>query len=93
MKSLATFLFLCNVAKILLTGSALPYHDQNSSPQTPQCALILGNVTNRIVPPFYSHSIIFGDAATLKDVQAFKYYCTNNLITSLIEEENVEVST
>ena len=83
---------MCNVVQILLTGGALPCHDQNSSPQTTQRALILGNVTNRVVPPFYSHSII-GDAVTPKDVQAFKHYCTNNLIASLIGEENVEVNT
>lgn len=34
----------------------------------------------------YSHSEIFGTAATLKDVESFKYYCTNQLILSTINE-------
>ena len=98
MKSLATFLFMCNAAQIFLNGSALPV--SNSSPQVvhprrdssfTQCARIRGNATDRQVP-FYSHSVKFGDAVTPKDVQAFKYYCTNNMIKLLIEEENIEVN-
>jgi len=69
------------------TGSALPVPYS-----TTQCAQILGNATNRVVPPFYSHSIIFGVAATPKDVQVFKYYCTRNFIAALIEEESVKVN-
>ena len=98
MKSLATFLFICNAAQIFLTGSALPA--PNSSPQMAhprrdssftQCARIHGNATDREVP-FYSHSVKFGDAVTPKDVQAFKYYCTNNMIKLLIGEESIEVN-
>ena len=37
----------------------------------------------------YSHSDIFGTAATLKDVEAFNYYCTNDLILSTINKELV----
>ena len=37
----------------------------------------------------YSHSEIFGTAAKLQDVEAFKYYCTNDLILSTINMEMV----
>ena len=36
--------------------------------------------------PLYSHSGLFGATATPKDVKAFKFYCTINLIMSLIKE-------
>lgn len=37
----------------------------------------------------YSHSVIFGTPAKLQDVEAFKYYCTNDLILSTINMEMV----
>ena len=40
----------------------------------------------------YSHSEIFGTAATLKDVETFKYYCTNQLILSTINKELVSMN-
>ena len=40
----------------------------------------------------YSHSEIFGTAAMLKDVEAFKYYCTNQLILSTINKELVSIN-
>ena len=76
MKTVIFLLFMSSTAQFLLTGSALQL----------QCD---GNVTNEEVPP-YSHSRIFGDIATPNDVKAFKYYCTNVLINSLIKKERKE---
>ena len=39
----------------------------------------------------YSHSEIFGSAATLKDAEAFKFYCTYCLIRSTIKEKMVSI--
>ena len=39
----------------------------------------------------YSHTQIFGNAATHRDVEAFKYYCTNDLISSIINQEMVSI--
>ena len=39
----------------------------------------------------YSHSKVFGTTATLNDVEAFKYYCTNRLIVSTINTEMVSI--
>jgi len=36
--------------------------------------------------PLYSHSELFGDTATPKDVEEFKYYRTINLMMSLIRQ-------
>ena len=34
----------------------------------------------------YSHSEIFGAAIKPKDIDAFKYYCTNNLISFSLKD-------
>ena len=39
--------------------------------------------------PLYSHSELFGATATPKDVEAFKYYCINDLMVSVISDELV----
>jgi len=90
MKTLAFFL-LMNSAH-LLTGSAPPVPTSSSQIARPQCAQIHVNTTNEEMP-FYSHSRIFGDSETSNDVQAFKFYCANHLITSLIEDISIEVNT
>ena len=39
--------------------------------------------------PLYSHSELFGATATPKDAEAFKYYCVNDLMVSVISDELV----
>ena len=84
MKTSTFFLLISSAAQILLTGSALPV--PTLSPQMAEldsnstwCAQIHGNSTTQLF------------AATPNDVQAFKFYCTNYLITSQIDEDSVEV--
>ena len=92
MKISTFFLLMSSAVQILLTGSALPA--PTSSPQMAEfdsisvrCAQMHGNATTQL----FSHSSIFADAATPNDVQAFKFYCTNYLMTSQIDEDSVEV--
>ena len=42
--------------------------------------------------PLYSHSEIFGNTATLTDIETFKYFCTVNLMLSTIQNEVVSIS-
>ena len=89
MKTSTFFLLMSSAVQILLTGSALPVPtlspelDSNST----RCAQMHGNATTQL----FFHSSIFADAATPNDVQAFKFYCTNYLMTSQIDEDSVEV--
>ena len=49
-----------------------------------ECRRVIANPTEG--NPLYSHSELFGDTATPKDVEAFKFYCTINLMMSLIQQ-------
>ena len=64
-----------NACPIILSNSASICSQVSADPSE-------GNI-------LYSHSEIFGTAATLQDVEAFKYYCTNDLILSTINIEMV----
>ena len=35
----------------------------------------------------YYHSEVFGSSTRLKDVEAFKYYCINDLIFSIMKDQ------
>ena len=56
---------------------------------TDNCFQVSSNLTEG--NSLYSHSEVFGSAATLKDVEAFKYFCTINLVLSTINEEMVSI--
>ena len=65
-------------SKIIISGSVTATDD---------CFQVTSDPTDG--NSLYSHSKIFGSAATLIDVEAFKYFCTINLVLSTINEEMV----
>ena len=52
-----------------------------------ECASVVADPTEG--NPLYSHSELFGANATPKDVESFKYYCSNDLIVSIITEQQL----
>ena len=87
------FQLLCNFVMLLLLNSfiqlnAVP-HIIISPEANSSCSQVAFNPSED--NSLYSHSQIFGTAATLKDTEAFKYYCTNDLILSTISRELVRI--
>ena len=83
--------FLCYLALlniIALTNAAPASANCNiSSPELPECASVVADPTEG--NPLYSHSELFGATTTPKDVEAFEYYCINNLTVSIIREQQL----
>ena len=57
------------------------------SPELSECASVAADPTEG--NPLYSHSELFGVTATPKDVEAFKYYCINDLMVFVISDQLV----
>ena len=64
--------------------NAAPVVDNCNAPALSECASVVADPTEG--NPLYSHSELFGATATPKDVEAFKYYCINGLMVSLIHK-------
>jgi len=85
--------FLCFSALLITldNSNAAPVIDNFdcniASLELSECASVVANPTEG--NPLYSHSELFGATATPKDVEAFKYYCINDLMTTIIHEQLV----
>ena len=67
---------------MLLSTSALLVNSQLNAVGGLQCTQVFPTEGNSL----YYHSEVFVTTAKPKDVEAFKYYCTNDLIFSIIED-------
>ena len=74
--------FLCCLALTSLDNTTLV-----NALKLSECDSVVADPTEG--NPLYSHSELFGAAATPKDVEAFKYYCINDLMVSMISDELV----
>ena len=80
---------LFNTLMLLLLNSLIQLNANPVILPDSECSQVTSDSTKE--NSLYSHSEIFGTAATLKDVEAFKYYCTNDLIVSMINMEMVGI--
>ena len=82
----AIFLALLNITPLT---SAAPASTNCNIPslELPECASVVDDPTEG--NPLYSHFELLGATATPIDVEAFKYYCINDLIVSIIREKLV----
>ena len=67
---------------MLLSTSALLVNSQLNTIGGVRCTQVLPTEGNSL----YYHSEVFATTANPKHVEAFKYYCTNDLIFSTIED-------
>ena len=74
--------FLCCLALTYLDNAILV-----NALELSECGSVIADPTEG--NPLYSHSELFGDTATPKDVEAFKYYCINDLMVSIISDQLV----
>ena len=72
---------------ILVNAAPVVANCNDPSLELSECASVVADPTED--NPLYSHSELFGAAATPKDVEAFKYYCINDLMVSIISEQIV----
>ena len=87
-----TITFLCCLALLIsldntILVNAAPVVDNCNVPALSECASIVADPTEG--NPLYSHSELFAATAKPKDVEAFKYYCINDLMVSVISEQLV----
>ena len=87
-----TITFLCCLALLIsldntILVNAAPVVDNCNVPALSECASVVADPTEG--NPLYSHSELFAATATPKDVEAFKYYCINDLMVSVISEQLV----
>ena len=78
--------FLCCVALFISLDHIILV---NAAPVLPDCGRVKTDYNATGGNPLYSHSELFGAAATPTDVEAFKYYCINDLIATIIPEDVV----
>ena len=74
--------FLNNIMLMLLSTSGLLVNSQLNTNGGIKCTQVFPTEGNSI----YHHSEVFATTANPKHVEAFKYYCTNGLIFSTIED-------
>jgi len=84
---IATILCCLALLMTLDNTNAAPVIDNCNIPslELSECRSVVADPTEG--NPLYSHSELFGATATPKDVEAFKYYCINNLMVTVIREQ------